>query len=212
VGRWRIRCAAFLIGVAALGAGPACSTLISFNTAALAGTSARLEFSLFDGDFNLGNNSVTIASLTTNGALGAVDCSLSCTGGPPFTITEALGLGQYLQDLTLGSVFSFDLSFTTNFSGVNAPDRLVLSLLDAGTNFTLVDTDLDFLNDPVPAQDAILVLDLVPGGPPLLPTVSNPGLPSTVVPTPGSAVLLGIGLAALAARRIRNRRLGSACA
>jgi len=202
---WRARCAAFLIGIAAFGAGPACATLFSFNTTALAGSSARLEFSLFDGDFDLGNNSVTIASVNTNGSLGAVDCSLGCTGGPPFTITDALGLGQYLQDLTLGTVFSFNLSFTTNFSGVNAPDRLVLSLLDAGTNFTLVDTNLDNLNDAVPYQDAILVIDLVPGGKPLLPTSSNPSLPGAIIPAPGSAVLFGIGLAVLAARRIRVR-------
>lgn len=203
--RWRIRWAAFVIGVAALCAGPAGATVISFNTTALAGNPARLEFSLFDGDFDLGNNSVRIASLTTDGSLGTADCSLSCSGGPPYTITDSGGLGQYLQDLTLGNVFSFDLAFTTNFSGMNAPDRLVLNLLDAGTNFTLVDTDLDFLNDPVPAQDAILVLDLVAGSQPQLPTASNPGVPGAIVPVPGSAALLGVGLAVLAARRIRAR-------
>ena len=201
---WRSRCAAFVIGIASLCAAPAYALLFSFNTTALAGTSARLEFSLFDGDFDLGNNSVTISSLTTDGSLGAADCTLSCSGGPPYTITDAIGLGQYLQDLTLGNAFSFDLSFTTNFLGVNAPDRLVLNLLDAGTNFTLVDTDLDFLNDPVPAQDAILVLDLVAGGQPQLPTVSNPSVPG-LAPVPGSAALLAIGLVVLAARQIRVR-------
>jgi hypothetical protein len=201
--RWRAWCVAFAVGVAAFSSGPACATVFSFNTTALAGTSARLEFSLFDGDFDLGNNIVTIASVNTNGSLGAFDCTLGCTGGPPFAITEAAGLGQYLQDLTLGTVFSFDLSFTTNFSGVNAPDRLVLSLLDAGTNFTLVDTDLDFLSDAVPAQDAILVVDLVPGSTPQLPTASNPPLPGAI-PAPGTAALIGIGLVLLATRRTRT--------
>lgn len=204
--RWRIRCAAFVVGVAAACAGPAHALLFSFNTTALSGTSARLEFSLFDGDFS-GNNSVTIASLTTNGSLGAVDCTVGCTGGPPYTIDDAIGLGSYLQDLTLGTVFSFNLTFTTNFSGSGDPDRLVVSLLDPGTNLTLVDTDLDLVSGAVGTQDAILVLDLVAGSKAQLPTVSTPGLPGAIIPAPGSAVLFGLGLAMLAMRRIRAGRL-----
>jgi hypothetical protein len=200
------RCTALALAVAAGLAGPASATLVSFDTTTLVGTAARLDFSLLDGDFDLGNNTFTIASITTDGTLGSVDCTLGCSGGPPYTITEAFGLGQFLQDLTLGTWLAFDVSFTTNFSGNNAPDRTSLVLLDPGTNFTLVDTDLDFLNDPVPVQDALLVVDHAPGAPIQLPTASNPNIPATI-PEPGAAGLLWLGLAVLTGQRIRRRRL-----
>ncbi len=197
------RCAAFAL-VACL-AGSADASLISLDTSAFAGgTQARLDFTLLDGDF-VSNNSVSIASVTTDGTLGAVDCSLGCSGGPPYTITDALGLGQFLQDLTLGSQISFSLNFSTNFSGVGAPDRLTLLLLDSA-GFTLVDTDLDFLLDPVPTQDALLLVDLAPGAQIQLPTATDPNLPTAVIPEPGAASLVGLGLALLAAPRFRRRR------
>lgn len=204
--KWQKRCAAFVMTVAACAAGPAAATLVSFDTSSLAGSAARLDFSLLDGDFTE-NNSVTIASLSTDGTLGGVDCSLSCSGGPSYVITDTGGLGQFLQDLTLGSYFSFDLSFTTNYPGSGAPDRLSLLLLDPLTNFTLVDTDLDFLNDPVPTQDALLVVDLAPGAQIQLPTATDPNVQGTgTIPEPGAGGLVALGLALLSGQRIRSRR------
>lgn len=199
--------AALAVAVAAGLAGPASATLVSFDTTTLAGTPARLDFSLLDGDGILGNNASTIASIMTDGILGGVDCTVSCSGGPPFTITEAGGLGQFLQDLTLGTWLTFDLSFTTNFSGSGAPDRTSLLLLDPATNLTLVDTDLDFPSAPVPVQDALLVVDHAPGVGIQLPTATDPSLPGSI-PEPGATGLLGLGLAALTGQRLRRRRPG----
>jgi hypothetical protein len=208
IGRWRKSCVAFTMTVAACVASPAGATLISFDTTTLAGTSARLDFSLLDGDFDLGNNNATIASITTDGSLGAADCSVGCSGGPPYTIDESLALGQYLQDLTLGSFLSFDLSFTTNFSGSNAPDRLSLLLLDPVTNFTLVDTNLDFPDDAVPVQDALLLVDLAPGARIQLASDTNPSVPGSI-PEPGTIGLIGLGLALLSGHGIRRRRISA---
>ncbi len=200
----RQRCAAFVL--AACFAAGADANLINFDTSTLAGTSARLDFTLIDGDGDLGNNNVSIAAIATDGTLGGFDCSLGCSGGLPFTINDASGLGQFLQDLTLGNSLSFNLTFSTNFSGIGAPDRLTLLLLDATTNLTLVDTDLDFLLDPVPTQDALLLVDLAPGAQIQLPTATSPNLPTAVIPEPGAASLVGLGLALLAAPRFRRRR------
>ena len=79
-------------------------------------------------------------------------------------LDESSSLGQFLQDLLLGTTISFDLTFTTNYSGTGDPDALVLMLLDPITNFTLVDTDLDANPAPIPFQDALLILALQGSG------------------------------------------------
>jgi hypothetical protein len=198
--RWQARSAAWAMVVAVCAAGPAAATLITFDTSALAGTAARLDFSLIDGDF-ADNNSVTIGEFSTDGVLGGVDCTVSCSGSSPYVISDTGGLGQLLQDLTLGSFLSFDLSFSGNFDGAGGgvPDRLSLLLLDPGTNFTLVDTDLD----SPPTQDALLQADLAPGARIQVAGASSP-IPPGVVPEPAAASLVGLGLALLGFRSRRR--------
>jgi hypothetical protein len=150
-----------------------------------------LDFQLLDGDLSA-NNSATISALKTNGTLHGFDCTVGCAGGPPFVINDALGLGQFIQDLVLGTALSFDLAFTNNFAGGDA-DLLVLNLLDPATNFTLVDTNLDALAAPVPYQDALLVLNFQTGQF-LFPSVTSPVIgvstPRVGVPEPNIFVLL----------------------
>jgi len=199
--RPRSRRAVALAALAAtLFCGAAQATQLNIDTTALAGTSARLDFSLLDGDFSLGNNTFTIGSISTDGSPGAVDCSLGCVGGPPYTIDEALGFGQFLYDLTLGNTLSIAISFSRNFSGTGAPDRTTLLLLDASSNFTLVDTDLDFPIDAVPAQDALLLVDHAPGVAIQLASASFPSVPVTVA-EPGATALFTLGLLLLAGQR-----------
>jgi hypothetical protein len=185
----------------------AAAVLIHVDTSVLpAGTSARLDFSLFDGDFDLGNNTVTVSGFATDGTLQGTDCSFGCTGGPPYLIDESVGFGEFLQDLVLGTYVDFDLAFTANFnSGLGGvPDLLVLNLLDPGTNLTLVDTDLDALSAPIPYQDAMLLLALTGNGDFTTPTVVTPIAPPGSVPEPPALALLALALGLLAFRRGRS--------
>lgn len=185
---------------------PVSAVLININSSALSGTSARLDFQLLDGDLTA-NNSATISSINTNGTLQVVDCSVGCAGGPPFVINDTLGLGQFIQDLVLGTVLSFDLGFTNAFAGGDA-DLLVLNLLDPANNFSLIDTNLDALAGPVPYQDALLVVNFS-NGQFLLPSGSIPAIGVSAaarVAEPNVSLLFGAGLIALAAILRRQTR------
>lgn len=195
---WR-RTAAFLCwaGLAAAGANPApaLAVPVTLDTSALAGTSARLEFLLLDGDA-AANNSVRVSGLA-GGVPAGFDCTVGCTGGPPFVLDDSIGLGSLLHDLTLGNSVSFELSFSTNYAGVpgtDPPDRFALSLLDPATNFTLVLTDIAF------PDDALLTIDLIGGGVVEVATLTTPQI-GLSVPEPGSFALAAIALGALVRRR-----------
>lgn len=203
----RFLAAAALAGAVCLGGvhNHAIAVPITLDTSSLHGVAALLEFSLLDGDLT-GNNSATIGPITTDGTLVASDCSVGCTGGPPYTINETLGLGQFLQHVILGSRLSFDLTFTSNFAG-GTPDRLSLVLLDPGTSFPLLTTDpVAFPGGPVPVESALLIVDHAPGAVIQIATVTDPvaGLP-VAVPEPGATALFSLGLALLGVQRIRRR-------
>lgn len=197
--RWS-RPAAFLSGLGLLAAlaGPrdALAYGVTLDTSALAGLSGRLEFVLLDGD-TVADNSVVIANLASNGTFVGADCSIGCTGGPSYTLDDTLGFGQLLYDLTLGTSVSFDLTFSTNYGGVagiDPPDRFALSLLDPGTNFSLVATDLAF------PDDALLTVDLTGAGVIQAASTVTPSV-AVAIPEPGSLALAAIALLALAGRR-----------
>jgi len=210
---WRVGTAlAFFLALTGIGGHlqEAFALSITLDTTALAGTDARLEFDLLDGDLSE-NNNATISGLTTDGILGTATCDVgvSCTGGPPFTISDTGGLGQFLQDLTLGNSVSFNLDFTNNFAGdPGTPDRLVLFLLDPGTNFSLIDTDLDRPDDQIPFEDALLFVEL--GGPQAgvvqIANVTNPAVKISVVPEPSTIILMMVCLPFLFWRTLRPLR------
>lgn len=170
------------------------------------GDPAQLDFSFYDGD-GTDSNIVTVTNLATDGALGATTCAIGCSGGPPFALDESVGFGQFLQDFLFGTYISFDLSYTTNFSGTGVPDLVVVNLLDPGTGFTLVSTNLDALDAPIPYQDALFLLSLAGAGEFQTPTQTDPTTGLTVVPEPAASFLvaLGLGLLAYAQSNVRRR-------
>lgn len=165
---------------------------IDLDTSALSGIAARLEFVLYDGDLT-DNNHATIASLATDatGTLQTHDCSLSCIeSAGSYTLADTGGLGQFLQDLTLGNSLHFGLSLSNAFAGGEL-DRLVVSLLDPATNFVLVSTDLN-LTDAISVQDALLTVDFSGGAGYLLrqATATTPAVGISVVPSPAPLSLM----------------------
>jgi hypothetical protein len=168
---------------------------IELDTSALSAvyTDARLEITLLDGDF-AENNQAKLSGIATDGSLGALDCSVSCTTSPPvFTLSDTGGLGQFLQDLSLGSFLHFKLELSNVYASGNpgaAPDRLVVSLLDPATNLTLAGTNLD-INDATSVQDALVTIDFAGNAGHLIrqATVTDPAVGVTVIPSPGTLSL-----------------------
>lgn len=149
---------------------------VNLDTSSLAGTPARLDFYLLDGD-GAENNSATVSGMAVDGT--------PLAGAPASaTFTDAGGFGEFTQDLVLGAALHFGLSFSNNFAGGD-PDRLVLALLDPGTNFSLVTTNLD-LTDATSVEDALLTVDFTGGAGNLIrqATASNPAVGVAVVPSP----------------------------
>ncbi|MGZ8190132.1 MAG: NF038129 family PEP-CTERM protein [Methylococcaceae bacterium] len=167
----------------------------TFDTSALAGTTATLDFSLFDGDLAV-NNAVTISNFSGGGLISA-DCSVSCSStASGYVIDDSSSMfGQLLQTLTLGTLLSFELNPTANFAG-GAPDRMILWLLDPNTNFTLIDTNLDLLSDAIPYEDALLVINFGAGGV----TVQQAG---TRIPEPDTLLLMLLGLSLMLMGKLR---------
>jgi len=189
---------------------------VELDTSALSAvyTDARLEITLLDGDF-AENNQAKLSGIATDGVLNGWECLVSCTGSPPvFTITDAGGLGQFLQDLSLGSFLHFKLELSNAYASGNpgaAPDRLVVSLLDPATNLTLADTNLD-LNDATSVQDALVTIDFAGNAGHLIrqATATDPAVGVTVIPSPGTLSLILPWALWLAGRGRRPWHSGSA--
>ena len=189
--RLAARTALALVGLGALATAEAVP--ITLNTNSLtAGTDAILSINLFDGDLRA-NNTAHISHLQTDGTdvVTTCDSGVGCNNLPPFELDDALGLGELLVGLKLGSFISFDLSFTGAFNNVTdaVSDLVVVSLLDS-TSFALFDTNLDALNGPVPFENALAVASLADGR-----VLGAAGI--TTVPEPASLFLLASGVALL---------------
>jgi hypothetical protein len=137
-----------------LGASPAYATpvLVTVDTSALVGVNADLAFDLVDGGPPA--NTITLSGFTTNGTLGAFSSSGTVSGAFPGIVTlgDLSFFSEYLQNITLGSTFSFVLD-STNLSAdlTSFPDGFSLFLLDHATGLSLVTT-----SDPTGANALFL--------------------------------------------------------
>jgi len=188
----RFSCAA-AFGLLALCALPAAAVPISIDTSALANTAAHFTLNLLDGD-GAPNNTARIFNLQTDGQLQGTTCAVGCTDVPAFTLDDTLGLGEFIQEPVLGTYLSFELIFTNLVDASGAgPDLVIGNLLD-GNGFSLLSTELNDFNGPVPYADALFVANSGNGR-----VIGARGI--TTVPEPGVLALVVTGVAALAARR-----------
>lgn len=173
---------------------------VTVSTAAFANTSAMLAFDLIDG--GPPPNSVSITAFTTDGTLGSSQSTGSVAGNLPgqVTLSDASFFSEYLQDIVLGTMFSFMLSTAGNVADAGSiPDAFSLFVLDA-LGGALVSTD-----DPTGAN-ALLLYNIGESDPLALYTAD--GLSVTVevvqgVPAPDTAslALLACGLLLLHRQR-----------
>jgi|ERR1035437_3223799 hypothetical protein len=149
-------------------------------------------------------NSVNISNIGLGGGspqgladvIGGVSGDLSNS----VVLNTASFLNDFVQRFTPGDFLRFTLSFSTNYSGSGAPDRLTFAILANGVEIPTTGPG-----------DALLGIDLVPSS--LVETYgadpTRTGLvlgPPQVVPEPASFLLIGtalLGISALA-RRIRR--------
>ena len=187
--------------------------LVTLDTSPLSGTHT-LAFGLNNG--NSASNAVALADFSLGGGT-AVSGTEDCTFGGVLTgvgcsgeLNTQVALGDldfqifFTQQFSAGSMLSFVLSTTNNFTP-GTPDQFAMHLCDSSLSACYSD-DL--------ATGAMLLLDLTGGS--LSPSAfilhgaGDQGLSAPIVsavPEPGTLILLGGGVAALVARKIRRKHV-----
>jgi hypothetical protein len=172
---------------------------VDIDTTAWSGLSGTLAFDLIGGDATATNNTATIGSFATNGALGSTDS---------FTLTDAAFFNEVLRGITFGTHLSFTLQLTENHTAPGF-DQFSFFLLDPSSLLPLGPT-----TDPTEAN-ALFAIDLTgaPGGNAMVFASTVPGISWTLtnqnadsVPDTGSPFgLAACGIASLALFRFAFR-------
>jgi hypothetical protein len=181
---------------------------VTVDTSALIGNldDYALDFTLTGG--NPLANTVTLSNFTfTGGGAPNSNPAASTVGLASGTLGTSVTLSdssvsffnEFFQGFTVGSTVEFDVNITTNINGPT-PDSFAFSILD-GELFPIATN-----GGP---GDALLTID-INGLNPSVNTYASTGLETggvtvSVVPEPGSAMLLGFGAIALCGM-VRRRR------
>lgn len=181
---------------AIVAAGPAEASIISINTSAESGATARFEFDLIDGA--LGSSQASVTNVLVDGIVAWAGQSLRDYSF--FNATSSL--------ITLGNILSFEVNLGAYVGPVagEAPDAASAFILDVSTGLPLIHTD-----DPT-GSDALFRWDIgIAEGPAVFSPAILSDLP-TPIPEPGSFLLLGLGvLTASLVRRGIGRASVSFC-
>lgn len=105
--------------------------LVTVDTSGIAGTDADIAFDLIDGGTPA--NTITLSNFTTDGTMGASSATGDVTGSLPgaVTIGDTSFFNEYLQNVTLGTTFSFVLESTNLPEDPGSfPDGFSLFVLD----------------------------------------------------------------------------------
>jgi hypothetical protein len=190
---------------------------VSLNTSALSGSTQVLAFGLTNND-GVADNTISLAGFNFGTGGSALSGTEDCTFGGVFTgagcsgnlssgvtLTDSATEAFFDEAFTVGSSLSFEMTTTNAFAG-GIPDGFAMYLCNATITSCYSDDS---------STTAMLVLGLA--GTPLTPSsftlnaASAQGLPAPVVtaatgsgtggstmPEPSAALLLGLGLLALA--------------
>jgi hypothetical protein len=184
---------------------PAWALAFNFNidTTSLATTDAILAFDFIDGD-GIANNNVEVSNFLTHGgsfdptsASGMSAGDVSGLLDSTVTMADTSGFSEFLQPITLGTSFQFQLNTSNQFaaSGI-LPDEFSFFILNSSSRLPLFST-----TDPIVDSNALFALDLIGTGSGNLSvfasTEVNPPTWSVVplqkVPEPGGLGLMLIG-------------------
>jgi hypothetical protein len=185
---------------------------VNVNTASLFGTTATLAFDFTNGDIAV-NNKVQISNFSTDGSFtptdgdgtddvsGLLDSSVIMTDNTLF-------FNEFLQPITLGNSFQFQLETTNEFAaGATFPDSFAFFIFNSSG------VPLFATTDPTTA-DALFALDLTgtgSGNLSVFEPVSTGPTWSVVsvqnIPEPGSLGLMLIGGWSVYLRNKRNKKL-----
>jgi len=130
---------------------------INVDTTSLATTDAILAFDFIDGD-GIVNNTVQISNFLTDGNFdptsGLATGDVSSQLDSAVVIGDASGFNEFLQTITLGNSFQFQLETTNVFAaGATVPDSFSFFILDS-SGFPL------FATTDNTGADALFALDL----------------------------------------------------